>query len=69
MAKRVIEFVGGSDFQRVETLTERIAEPVLEEFPVPWLRLTVDKQGAVRGARDVGLIIDRGSRGTGAGSA
>jgi len=67
VAKRVIEFVGGSDFQLVETLTERIAELVLEEFPVPWVRVTVNKQGAVRGARDVGVIIERGSRETGAG--
>lgn len=62
VAKRLIEFVGGSEFQLVETLAERVAALVLEEFGVPWLRLRVNKQGAVRGARDVGVIIERGTR-------
>jgi dihydroneopterin aldolase len=63
VSKRLIDFVEGSDFQLVETLAERIAAIVLDEFRVPWLRLTVHKPGAVRGARDVGVIIERGSRG------
>ncbi len=62
VAKRLIDFVGHSDFQLVETLAERVAELVLKEFTVPWLRLRVNKQGAVRGARDVGVIIERGER-------
>lgn len=62
VSKRLIEFVGGSSFFLVETLAERVAEIVLTEFRVPWLRLSVSKPGAVRGARDVGVIIERGSR-------
>ena len=62
LAKRLIDFVGHSDFQLVETLAERVAELVMVEFAVPWLRLRVNKQGAVRGARDVGVIIERGQR-------
>ena len=60
VAKRVIEFVAHSEFHLVETLAERVAELVLAEFGVSWLRLRVNKQGAVRGARDVGVIIERG---------
>ncbi|MEJ2567166.1 MAG: dihydroneopterin aldolase [Gammaproteobacteria bacterium] len=62
LAKRLFDFVGRSEFQLVETLAERVAELVIEEFAVPWLRLRVNKQGAVRGARDVGVIIERGQR-------
>lgn len=62
VAKRVIAFVEASEFQLVETLAERITEIVLAEFGVPWVRLTLNKTGAVRGARDVGVIIERGSR-------
>ncbi|MFA7097529.1 MAG: dihydroneopterin aldolase [Gammaproteobacteria bacterium] len=62
VSKRLIEFVGGSSFFLVETLAERVAEIVLTEFQVPWLRLSVSKPGAIRGARDVGVIIERGSR-------
>lgn len=62
VAKRLIAFVGASEYQLVETLAEKITEIVLTEYAVPWLRLTVRKPGAVRGSRDVGVIIERGSR-------
>lgn len=61
VAKRLIAFVGDSEFQLVETLAERVAELVINEFKVPWLRLRVNKEGAVRGARDVGVVIERGA--------
>ena len=61
VAKRLIAFVGASEYQLVETLAEKIAEIVRSEFGVPWLKLTVHKPGAVRGSRDVGVIIERGS--------
>ena len=60
VAKRLIEFVGSSEFQLVETLAERCAEIVRDEFGVAWVRLRLNKIGAVRGARDVGVIIERG---------
>lgn len=63
VAKRLIAFVESSEFQLVETLAERITEIVLDEFDVPWVRLTLNKTGAVRGARDVGVVIERGTRG------
>ena len=59
VAKRLISFVGDSDFQLVETLAERIAEIVINEFNVEWLKLRVNKKGAVRGANDVGVLIER----------
>ena len=62
VAKRLIEFVGNSEFQLVETLAEKSAQLVQKEFHVPWLRLTLNKKGAVRGARDVGVVIERGHR-------
>ena len=62
VAKRLIEFVGHSEYKLVETLAERIAEIVLTEFHVPWVRVRVNKPGAVRYAGDVGVIIERGQR-------
>jgi len=62
VAKRIIGFVEQSEFQLVETLAERVADLVLDEFNIPWIRLTLNKTGAVRGARDVGVIIERGER-------
>jgi dihydroneopterin aldolase len=63
VAKRLMEFVGSSEFELVETLAEQCARIIREEFGVPWLRLTLNKKGAVRGATDVGVIIERGTRG------
>ncbi|MDH5594976.1 MAG: dihydroneopterin aldolase [Nitrosopumilus sp.] len=62
IAKRLIEFVGDSDFQLVETLAEKSAEVVLNEFPVSWLKLKLNKKGAVSQAGDVGVIIERGKK-------
>lgn len=62
IGKRIIAFVEQSEFQLVETLAEKVAELVLNEFGVPWLKLRVSKPGALRGARDVGVIIERGER-------
>ena len=59
VAKRVIAFVETSEFYLVETLAERIAGIVTGEFGVPWVRLTLSKPGAIRGARDVGIRIER----------
>ena len=60
VSKRVQQFVGESSFFLVETLTERIAALVLDEFPVPWVRVKLNKVGALRGAKGVGIVIERG---------
>ena len=62
IGKRVIQFIEDSDFQLVETLAERVADVVREEFGVAWLKLRLSKPGALRGSRDVGVIIERGER-------
>ncbi|MCV6639132.1 dihydroneopterin aldolase [Candidatus Albibeggiatoa sp. nov. NOAA] len=62
VAKRLIDFVSSSDFQLVETLIEQVAEIILTEFSVPWVRVQLNKRGALRGARDVGIIIERGTK-------
>lgn len=62
VTKRTIAFVQGHQFQLVETLAERLAAMLREEFGIPWLRLRINKQGALRGVRDVGVEIERGTR-------
>lgn len=59
VAKRLLAFVGESQFQLVETLTERVAQIVVTEFDVPWVKVRLNKQGAIRGSRDVGILIER----------
>ncbi|MCK5325656.1 MAG: dihydroneopterin aldolase [Woeseiaceae bacterium] len=62
VAKRVQQFVAESEYQLVETLAEKIAGIVVDEFGVPWVKVKVNKPGAIRGAKDVGVIIERGER-------
>ena len=59
ISKRVVEYVSQSDFGLVETLAERVAAIILDEFGVRHVRLKLSKPGAVRGARAVGVIIER----------
>ncbi len=60
VCKRLTEFVRASEYQLVETLLEECARLIMEEFSVPWVRIKLNKAGALRGAHDVGIIIERG---------
>ena len=62
IAKRVSSFIEQSEFLLIETMAEETAQLILQEFAVPWLRLRVGKPGAVTGSRDVGVIIERGTK-------
>src|SRR6267154_3404621 len=59
VAKRVIAFIEASEFKLVETLAHRLALLVLEEFDLAWIRISVNKPGAIRGSRDVVVSIER----------
>jgi len=63
LSKRIISFVEASSFQLVETLAEQVAAIILDEFDVRWVRVRLDKVGAIRGASGVGVIIERGEKG------
>ena len=62
VSKRLISFVEESSFYLVERLSEEIVQIILTEFDVPWVRLILNKKGAIRGASDVGIIIERGEK-------
>jgi 7,8-dihydroneopterin aldolase/epimerase/oxygenase len=59
VAKRVIGFVESSQFHLVETLAQHLAICLLEEFALSWVRLSINKPGAIRGSRDVGVSLLR----------
>ncbi|HKU13872.1 MAG TPA: dihydroneopterin aldolase [Steroidobacteraceae bacterium] len=69
VAKRLLAFVGESQFNLVETLAEQIARVVVTEFGVSWVKVCLNKQGAIRGARDVGIEIERRTEDFAAGAA
>mgnify|MGYP005691533211 FL=1 len=59
IAKGVIKFVEDSSFQLQETLAEEIASLIKNNYGVKSIRLRISKPGAIRGSKDVGLIITR----------
>ncbi|HXW74143.1 MAG TPA: dihydroneopterin aldolase [Steroidobacteraceae bacterium] len=59
VAKRVLAFVAASEFKLVETLAHRVALLILEDFAVEWVRVALNKPGAIRNSRDVGVLIER----------
>lgn len=59
VAKRILAFIETSEFKLVETLAQRLALTILEEFGLEWIRLQINKPGAIRNSRDVGVAIER----------
>ena len=59
VAKRVLAYIEASEFKLVETLAHRLALALLEEFGLEWVRLSLNKPGAIRNSRDVGVVIER----------
>ncbi|MEH6389270.1 dihydroneopterin aldolase [Pseudomonas profundi] len=63
VSQRITDYVSASSFGLVETLAERLAALIMQEFSVPWLRLRINKPGAVPGAAGgVGVLIERGAQ-------
>jgi len=62
VSKRIIDFVENSQFLLVEKLAVEIVKIIQNEFNVPWVKLMLNKKGAISGASDVGIIIERGER-------
>ena len=59
VAKRVLAYIEASEFKLVETLAHRLALLLLEEFGLEWVRISLNKPGAIRSSRDVGVLIER----------
>ena len=56
----IVSFVEQSQFFLVEKLIEEIANILLTDFNTPWVKITLNKRGAISRAKDVGIIIERG---------
>ena len=62
ISQKIRTLVDENQPKLVETLIELIAKTVMEEFNIPWLRISIAKPGAVRGSAAVGVTIERGQR-------
>lgn len=59
ITKRVIEHVEKSQYYLIETLADRIADICLQDPKVQRVQVSVEKPGALRFARSVGITIER----------
>jgi dihydroneopterin aldolase len=59
VVKRVLAYVEGSEFQLIEVLAHRLALMLLKEFPLEWIKIDLNKPGAIRHSRDVGVSLVR----------
>ncbi len=58
----VNKFAQTHQFELLETMAERVAALIMQDFAVPWIKLTVHKPGALPKAATLGVQIERGSR-------
>jgi 7,8-dihydroneopterin aldolase/epimerase/oxygenase len=59
VAKRVLAWLPETQFHLVETLAHNLALLLLAEFSLEWVRVSVNKPGAIRDSRDVGVSLER----------
>jgi 7,8-dihydroneopterin aldolase/epimerase/oxygenase len=62
IATRTAAFVKEARVQLIETLAEQLAAELMKAFSLRWLAVTVHKPGAVPGAQDVSVSIERGQK-------
>ncbi|PPE74884.1 dihydroneopterin aldolase [Solimonas fluminis] len=55
----VVKFVSETQVGLLETLAERLARQLFQQFPILSLRLAINKPGAVPGVKAMGVEIDR----------
>jgi len=62
VSERVVSFIEQSEYYLVEKLIEEIANLLINEFNTPWVKVKLNKRGAISRAKDVGIIIERGEK-------
>ncbi|MGE4002793.1 MAG: dihydroneopterin aldolase, partial [Planctomycetaceae bacterium] len=59
LCKNIIDLVEGSQYLLVERLADAIARVVLADERVSWVRVRVDKPGALRFTESVAVTVER----------
>ena len=61
VSQYVIDYVESKPFLLIETVANEVAQQLQERFGIPWLRIKLSKPKAVAQAKNVGIIIERGT--------
>ena len=62
VALKIKALASSGHFRLVETLADRIAKLLTDEFKAPWVKVSVAKIGILSNAKFVGVSIERGKR-------
>ena len=62
VSQAILAHVGNNKFGLVERVAEEVAQLLLTQFDSPWVRIKVAKPGAVARAKQVGVVIERGTK-------
>ncbi|MDP5145230.1 dihydroneopterin aldolase [Shewanella sp. ULN5] len=61
VSNRLTALITEKPLELIETVAEMVAQCLLNEFNVPWVKVVVMKPGAVPHAASVGVEIERGN--------
>src|SRR5258706_1398291 len=59
---RIKALATAGHYRLVETLADRIAKLLIDDFKAPWVKVSVAKIGILPNAKFVGVSIERGKR-------
>ena len=59
---RIRATLAEKSFRLVEALAEHVCQLILKEFGTPWVKVKVGKPGILPGLKQLGVIIERGSK-------
>ena len=62
VVKRIEESLRTQHFLLLERLSEHVAQLILTEFGAPWVKVSVNKIGALRNVKRLGVTIERGKK-------
>ncbi|SES97295.1 dihydroneopterin aldolase [Thalassotalea agarivorans] len=60
ISETIATFANNNPVDLLETLAERLANYLMAEYQIPWLKLRIAKPTAVHNAHAVGVEIERG---------
>ncbi|CAM2770192.1 bifunctional dihydroneopterin aldolase/7,8-dihydroneopterin epimerase [Vibrio neptunius] len=60
VSSAVLSHIESGRFLLVERVAEEVAQLIMTQFSVPWVKIRLTKPGAVPQAAGVGVIIERG---------
>lgn len=59
---RIREILAEKSFRLVEAMAETVAQMIMAEFGTPWVKVRVAKPGILPGVKQLGVVIERGSK-------